>query len=348
MLQRIGTTFPTDWQYGPEEIEIFNKTAEQIDKKFPNSRNLLINTTWFGPQFDNIEWKKIQLLFDKKIKFDNLFLLSVIDPLYLKDEHLSEIQIRLAVKNTYKIGMFDGSAYEWNFHAIVGDHLMPKYKDTDVTLTTYEKDFLCYQRKPRAWRVDFAQLLKQNDLLKNGVVTLGGKNENEHDWSEGRTWEPIVLEDDPKNYKHNGAQTDYAGVPNDLVTLGRLDIWNKCFLYISSETVFNHWEPIFVNERIWKTMIGLRPFIIQGNPKTYAWLRKNGFKTFNQYWSHIDLENSTNILQDHIAVLKFLATLSPTDKMAMYKDMYKDLLYNKKRFYEFSKEQRNKMEHIFT
>ena len=145
MLQRIGTTFAPEWQYGPEEIEIFNKTAEQIEKKFPNSRNLLINTTWFGPQFQNNEWKKVQLLFDKKVKFDNLFLLSVFDPFYLSDEHLSEIQIRLAVKNTYKIGMFDGSAYEWNFHAIVGDHLMPKYKDADVTLTTYEKDFLCYQ-----------------------------------------------------------------------------------------------------------------------------------------------------------------------------------------------------------
>ena len=232
MLIKIGITFPPEWQYGPEEIEIFKITAEQIDKKFPNSRNLLINTTWFGPHFPNFGWQKMELLFKKKAKFDNLFLLSVFDPLYLSDEHLSEIQIHLGIKNTYKIGMFDGSPYEWNFHAIVGNDLMPKYKDTDVTLTKYEKDFLCYQRKPRPWRVDFTKLLIQNNLLKNGVVTLGGKAENHWDWSEGRTWEPITIDDDPKNYKHNGPTSDYAGIPNDLVTLGRLDIWNQCFLYI--------------------------------------------------------------------------------------------------------------------
>jgi hypothetical protein len=353
MLTKIGTTFPSNWTYGPEEIEIFEKTAQQIQSKFPDKRNLLINTTWFGPQFDamgtNNEWQKIEKLFKDNARFDNLFLLSVIDPLYLMDKHTSEMCVRFGIKNVFKIGMFDGSQYEWNFHAIVGDHLMPKYNDDDVILKKYDKDFLCYQRKPRAWRVDFTNLVRQHNLLGNGVITLGAKTENDHDWSEGRTWEPITLDESHEPYKNDGQneKKKYGGIPNDLVTVGSLDIWNKCFLYISSETEFDHWKPVFVNERIWKPMIGLRPFIIQGNPKTYSWLKKNGFKTFNHYWPHIDLEHSLDVLNDHLKILTFLRDKSKNEKFEMYKDMLPDLVYNKERFYEFSKEQRRKMENLF-
>jgi hypothetical protein len=349
MLTKIGTTFPSNWTYGSEEIEIFEKTAQQIQSKFPDKRNLLINTTWFGPQFDNGEWQKIEKLFSDNARFDNLFLLSVIDPLYLMQKDISEICVRFGIKETYRIGMFDDSKFEWNFHAIVGDHLMPKYESNDVMLKSCDKDFLCYQRKPRAWRVDFAKLLQENNLLENGIITLGAKTENDHDWSEGRSWEPITLDESHEPYRNDGQNNKkhYGGIPNDLVTVGNLDIWNQCFLYISSETVFNHWEPVFVNERIWKPMIGLRPYIVQGNPKTYGWLEKNGFKTFNKYWSQIDLEHSVNVLNDHVSVLKFLASKSMDDKMSMYQDMLPDLIYNKQRFYEFSKEQKHKMENIF-
>ena len=47
MLERVGTHFPKDWQYGPEEIHIFDSTAKQVDKHFSNDRNLVVNTTWF-------------------------------------------------------------------------------------------------------------------------------------------------------------------------------------------------------------------------------------------------------------------------------------------------------------
>lgn len=349
MLTRVGTHFPANWQYGPQEIEIIDKTSRQIEDKFGNERNLLINTTWFGPQFGNGEWQKIEKLFEENARFDNLFFLSVIDPLYLMEKDISEMCVRFGIKETYRIGMFDAGKYEWNFHAIVGPDVMPKYKDEDVMLKECNKDFLCYQRKPRPWRVDFAKLATDHNLVDNGIMTLGAMSEGDFDWSEGRTWEPMTLNESHEPYKHDGQnnKADYGGIPNDLVTVGSLAVWNQCLLYISSETCFNHWEPVFVNERIWKPMIGLRPFIIQGNPKTYAWLEKNGFKTFNRYWPDIDLEHSVDVLNDHIKVLKFLASKSIEDKMSMYQDMLPDLIYNKQRFYEFSKEQKHKMENIF-
>ena len=76
-------------------------------------------------------------------------------------------------------------------------------------------------------------------------------------------------------------------------------------------------------------------------------MERNGFKTFNNYWPHVDLVHSIDVLQDHIKVLNFLKDKSKEEKKSMYKDMLPDLKYNKQRFYEFSKEQKSKMENLF-
>ena len=126
MFERVGTTFLQQSSYGPKEKHIFDSTVIQVDKHFPNDRNLIINTTWFGPNFPNNEFKKANSF---EQDFDNLFLLSVIDPLYLQKEDLDSIIKKYNIKNVYKIGMFEDSIYEWNFHALIGKcHYIKKNK----------------------------------------------------------------------------------------------------------------------------------------------------------------------------------------------------------------------------
>ena len=151
MLERVGTHFPKDWQYGPEEIHIFDSTAKQVDKHFSNDRNLVVNTTWFGSQFNNGEWQRA-LSFNTD--FDNLFLLSVIDPLYLTDEDLNILVKKYHIKRVYRIGMFEGSKYEWNFHALIGKDLMPNYTEEQVLMQDPEYIYMLYQRKPRYHRIE--------------------------------------------------------------------------------------------------------------------------------------------------------------------------------------------------
>lgn len=346
MLERVGTHFPSHWQYGPEEIHIFNSTVEQVESAFPNDRNLVINTTWFGSQFENNEYKRAMSFTHD---FDNLFLLSVIDPVYLTSEDLDRIVKKYNIKNIYRIGMFENSLYEWNFHAIVGKDLMPRYTEEQVILDGHPNHvFMLYQRKPRVHRIEITNFLRNEDLLKHGIVSLGSPNET--NWHQGLEFIPIFINDNADSYKHNGPKTDHGGVPNDLVTVGRLDLWKDHFLNIVSETVFDEWDPLLITEKTWKAIIGLRPFLIHGNPKTYQWLRKNGFKTFNQYWSHIPVEEIYDGFGPHDAVLRtirFLSEKSKEDLYSMYVDMLPDLRYNKQRFYEFSQEQTDKMENIF-
>ena len=110
MLTIIGKTFPSDWQYGPEEIAILKSTAKQIDDHFPEQNNLLINTTWFGPQFaadDNTGWIQVETLINQNKSFDNLFLLSTVDPAMINPDQIEKIVALLGDPELFKIGNFD-------------------------------------------------------------------------------------------------------------------------------------------------------------------------------------------------------------------------------------------------
>lgn len=342
MFERVGTTFLLNSEYGPKEKYIFDSTVDQVNKHFNNNTNLIINTTWFGSQFSNGQWERANSF---KQDFDNLFLLSVIDPLYLYKEDLDSLIEKYNIKNVYKIGMFEDSIYEWNFHALIGKDVMPSYTEDQIKMKENPAYiYMLYQRKPRDHRIEITEILRDRDLLKHGIVTLGGPDPDNNWEGHHKNWEVLKIEDYSENYLGAGDAKDaFGGIPDDLVTVGRLDLWQDHFLNVTSECVFNEWEPIFVSEKIWKAIIGLRPFLIHANPRTYKWLRDRGFRTFNEYWKHVDVEN----IGAHDAVWQVIDFLQTQELHNMYLDMLPDLRYNKLRFNEFSREQEHKMEHIF-
>lgn len=348
MIVTVGTTFPESWQYGAEEIAIVTSTQAQIDRAFANQRNLLINTTWFGPQFDNDAWRQVEQLIAQQAQFDNLFLLAVIDPMYLMSQDLERMQTALGIATTYRIGMYADSEHEWNFHSFTVAEKCPQYHDSDLEPTQIDQAFLLYQRKPRPHRLHLTQQLIAHDLLRHGTVTLGSNDNHNHDWTEGNEV-PLVLtiDDSPANYQHNGAHNEFNGIPNDLVSIGRLDVWQRCFLNVVSETEFESTKPRFVTEKMWKPMIGLRPFLIHGQINTYTWLRNKGFRTFNQFWSHIPVETDPDVHATTVQVLTYVSAQSSQQLHDMYTMMWPDIKHNQDRYREFAQQQRYKMEHVF-
>lgn len=347
MVVSIGTTFPPDWQYGQDEIAIFKSTVEQVDQHFADACNLVINTTWFGSQFSNKPWRKILELITLNKQFDNLFLLSVIDPMYLTPEDQQLIVSKLKIKKVYYLGMFADSIYEWNFHSVAVYQHCPHYTTEELLLTDPENVFLLYQRKPRLHRIEITNILTADGYNHRGVLTLGASPEENNTWGNGLEAPKITINDNPKNYKHNGPETSFGGIPNDLVSLGRLDIWQTSFLNIVSETEFNDWHPRFITEKTWKPIIGLRPFIIHGQRSIYAWLRKHGFHTFNDYWPHIPVETSEDQHGSVVGVIDYLCNKSKQELKLMYLDMLPRLHNNKQRYIEFAQEQEYKIHHIF-
>ena len=84
----IGTTFPKTFQWHIDEVTLINNIKNQINAKYPNTQNLFINTTWFGPQFNNGQFEKLIELTKQKKQFDNLFMLAAADPIFLNSNQI--------------------------------------------------------------------------------------------------------------------------------------------------------------------------------------------------------------------------------------------------------------------
>ena len=330
MLKTLGVTFSNASQWYSYQHSLMDSIKNQIDAKYPTQCNLLINMTWFGPQFENNEYAKFKE-FIHNYNIDNIFLLASEDPCYYNKDETKALVKESGALNSFLLGHFD-SDYNFNFHSTVIGDLFPQYSLLDLEFAQPRYTFLNYNRKPREHRTKFVAMLDQWKLTQFGVVTLGDDRN---------------LDESVEEYKDgNWGMDNDLGIPHDISSLGRPEYWQNHFLNIVSETDFEDHLWTCITEKTWKPIIGLRPFVINGQLEVYRWLRKNGFKTFNKYWSHIDLEtcNIDNIHKNICSVIQFLQT---QDLEKLYIDMLPDLRYNKERFHEFSLEQKYKMENLF-
>ena len=343
----LGTTFPSNWLWSTYENHCINTLNQQIETNFKDDKNLLINLTWFGPQFNNnnSEYSKYLKLIGQK--FDNLFLLSTVDPAMINRPQIEEMIANLGNPKLYKIGNFD-TKYHFNFFAPVLKKHFQSYTNEELTLVDPQYIFINYNRKPREHRVNFVRQLIKQDLKKYGIVTLGKPNviydkdpNNDLYFSIGETTEKYA-----KN-NHWFSGPDQFEIPHDVLTLHRMDYWQQHFLYIIGATEFNVWDDLFVSETQFKPILGLRPFLINGNPRTYQWLRDNGFRTFNHYFDNIDFEDSETVHESLCKAIEFLATKSPAQIIELYEQMLPDLYHNRERFYKYADEQQYKIDHIF-
>ena len=107
MTDFIGQTFPSNWLWSKYENICIESIRSQINLKFAHQKNLLINLTWFGPQFDYPDNAYSKFLkYDKKV--DNLFVLATVDPSMLDTTQLKFIVNRLGNPCLYKLGNFYG------------------------------------------------------------------------------------------------------------------------------------------------------------------------------------------------------------------------------------------------
>lgn len=345
MISYLGTTFPSDWLWFTYENNCINTLKQQIETEFKDDKNLLINLTWFGPHFNNGEYTKYLKLVGQQ--FDNLFLLSTVDPAMINSEQIDNIAASLGNPTVYKIGNFD-TEYHFNFFAPVLKRHLQTYTNEELRLVDPEYLFINYNRKPREHRVKFVRQLIDKDLKKYGIVTLGKPNviydkdpANDLYFSIGETIESYNKD----NHWFTGP--DEFEIPHDVLTLHRMDYWRHHFLYIIGATEFNVWDDIFVSETQFKPIIGLRPFLINGNVRTYQWLEDNGFRTFNRYFDGIDFTDEHQVHESLCQAIQYLTTLSKNNILELYNQMLPDLMYNRDRFFEFADEQQYKIDHLF-
>lgn len=340
----IGTTFPRSSDWYIDENTLITNIQQQIDFEFDDSNNLFINTTWFGPQFDNGQWNNYKKIISQS-QFDRVFLLAAADPVFLNSSQLENIQQETGA-TMYLLGHFD-SNYYFNFHSQVLLRYFVMYSEEQLMMKEPKYIYLNYNRKPRDHRTALVNQLVKKNLIEHGIVTLG-KQSNIYS-NQVIPLTHLTLDETPESAVGNWGQDMRFGIPHDIHSLGNLNIWQHHFLNIIGETEFNPWDNMFISEKTWKPIIGMRPYVINGQAKIYQYLRDNGFKTFNHYWPHIPIETGTDISTSNyiVQVIEYLLTQTTDQINKMFLDMLLDLQHNRARFFEFATEEKHRIQNIF-
>ena len=337
----VGTTFSSDSQWYQDETMLIDTVCNQIYKSFPVGKNLLINLTWFGPQFANSAYTDLHNYVGI---YQRVFFLASVDSAMMTQYQLQEIVDYLKIDQCHYLGNFE-TPQQFTFISSLLPKYFKEYKETDLLLQTPKWIYVTYNRKPRQHRVDLINKLIESNLCNHGQISLGAPDPIYSD----STMQFLIDKTVDYSIAGNWNMDNRYGIAHDIHSLGNMEIWVNHLLHIVGETEFFPWDPMFITEKTWKPIIGMRPFVINGQSKIYQYLRNNGFKTFNHYWPQIPLDSGTDIdTHDHILeVIKYLTTMSVSQLTDMFNHMLPDLRHNRARFFEFSQEQQHKINHIF-
>lgn len=332
----IGDFFPDNWIYGEYEQRLFADVVQQVKQKFAEHNNVVLNLTWDGPQ-------TMQAISSIDHPVDNLFVVSTVDSVStLWKTYVNSIN----ATKVYHLGNFD-SEYQYNFFAIVCRDHFQEYRTEDLILKDIKYRWISYNRKPYDHRRQFVEALHQHGLLDTGVVTMGRNfpgdtradlyrsiGERDEDYVKYGHWYELGTEATPHQ------------IPHDLFSLHNWHYWQHHFLHIVGCTFPYNEDHLFVNQIDFKPIIGLRPFVINGQTRKYHWWRDQGFRTFES-WFPCQLAQQKQLTETLLATVKYVNSMSLNQLQSMYNDMLPDLLHNRNRWFEWADEQKIKVGSLF-
>lgn len=190
---------------------------------------------------------------------------------------------------------------------LVHGHLeFPRYQDADL-LPQNMKVFLSYNYQPHEHRVKLIKHMQDRGLENFGYLST--------------------------YHKQLGV------VAGHEVGLGDLVYWQSHFLNIVNETTFRQHPELVVGEKIFKPILGLRPFIINGSPRFYDILESWGIDIFDDLFPVDDMRQpapSLNHLMDrnHAIICDVIDRLKYQDLGVLYETLCPRLEYNRERIKE--------------
>lgn len=279
-----------DWQIKQFEIEIVNQYLHPLNSD--TSKTLVINSCWYDNQwYANKEKEHFQRQVEGK-DFDQIVLVSMLDAAIPQPRDFEKFQCPI-----FGVGYYPGP-YEIDFWALVVDKFYPTYSCQELNdPSAFDMAYMCLNRKPHPHRRRLYRKLNGLNLLDAGLVSMGS--------SEDSPPRLIPNDEDTKsalNLAPNGYVSHY-GIANDIASLGSIKNWQRCFLNIVTETNFQISKYHFVSEKIYKPILGMRPFLVYADDGGVDWLHSHGFETFvNDFKDISDLDlampdNIPNFLQ---------------------------------------------------
>jgi len=325
---RLIEGFPNDWVTSSFEKEIALINYSRFFNNDPNG--IIVNCTWGDApnEYFDTKYHQVECLINSK-KISKILFFNFVDEF---DERWAPIIQNCRIKlGEYNVKLIGYSPWKndlnFQFWPLAVNRYFTKYSEKELEIGKIKHYYLCYNRKPHEHRVKLYRRLRKYNLLKKGIFTLGNNNhkdsitfgENEY----GGMKDAFKVE----------SYESYA-IPNDLMSLGNLKIWNMSFLNIITETRYQKQGYPFLTEKTFKPIIGMRPFLILGPNGTVDWLHDNGFKTFN---SDFNLPNRDLCITDIIKVIEN----TPVENMN--NNIIEKINHNRRRFFEFCSEEEKRI-----
>ena len=278
----IIKTFDIGWdsnfgirQFQHEVLEVALKNLSLSDKKA-----VVINSLWY-----TTEYHKEVLAYLHANQVDYIILVAMIDFAIPSAEWFKEIPAKVI-----EVGYYNGPE-EIDFFALFLDRYFFSPSTIDLCrIDRIDCPFMCLNRKPHEHRTRLYNQLQQLNLHTRGIVSLGS------DRGVAVQTADLIIEN---NSMAPNSGAEQYGISNDIVTLGDMSNWSRIFLDVVTETVYNINQHYFVSEKIYKPILGMRPFLVYADDGAEKWLGKHGFVNYLDDFSDIsdlDLRQQENLV----------------------------------------------------
>ena len=184
--------------------------------------------------------------------------------------------------------------YTPNFHGHI------EYKKANPTRT-----FNCPQKRPRPHRVEFFDLMKENNLLEKGLCSFPERDV----WINGEVH-------DDKNYDQYVSRVHPEYALQTFVSV------------VSEPQYYKHELSVFNSEKIFKPISCFHPFIVLGGMGSLKSLKKRGYKSFSDCFdeSYDEIDDDQKRMHAIINVLKYIDSID--DKVKWFESMKETLTHN--------------------
>lgn len=286
-------------------------------------RTLIINSTWYSERIHEQVRQRLE-----QQPPDRLILVSLLDAAIVRPQQFDDL-----IQDIRCMGAYAGPDYVDFWCLVVAQHMV--LPDLDLTAThNIDTAFMCLNRKPHWHRVRLFDQIEAAGLLDQGLVSLGG--------TDGQA-QHLLAQDAGSCDLAPNAGTEQTGILNDIMSLGHVSNWCRHFLNVVTETQFDVSGTMFITEKTYKAILGLRPFLIYASDGGRRLLEQLGFKPYVEDFRDItDLDLS--LPENMVPFLCKLAETGPAYWRTKLLDLSPKMSYNKQRFYQHVIEQKLKIQ----
>jgi hypothetical protein len=325
----ITKTF--DYGWGPEletkklEAEILRTYLRPFAEDA--SSTVIVNNTWYS------DWAHAQTVESlQKHKPDRIVLVAMIDAANCHADRFQEF-----ADDIRSVGYYAGPN-EIDFWALAVDRWlrMPTGDISDVSVI--DTPFMCLNRKPHWHRQELYDAMVASGVVDQGLVSMGAR-------IDGKPAQRSLPQDtgvSDLNLNPNPG-IEQTGIVNDIMSLGHPDNWRRIFLNIVTETQFNLRRTRFVSEKIYKPIIGMRPFLVYARDGAVPWLTQRGFEPYVSDFKDItDLDLSS--YHNMIPFLQCLCQQPVNYFQKRFLDLQDKIQYNRQQFDQYVNEINQKIQ----